>query len=168
MLEQLGVDASLPLAVVRTAPSYALYLGGSEARLLPRLLHRLDERGIQTVVLVRNAEQAEQVQSLNLPRIVVPPRAVEARSLVALADAVVSAGGSMNREAAALGTPVWSMFEGRMGAVDEALIREGRLRILDDIDDVEVVRRDRSAVTATRDPADLLRLVLGGWLELSG
>ena len=161
VLADLGVDPALPLCVVRTAPSYALYLGGSENPLLPRLLRHLDEQGVQTVVLVRNADQARDVESLGLPRVIVPPRAVEARSLVAFADALVSAGGSMNREAAALGTPVWSMFEGRLGGVDEQLVAEGRLKMLTDVADVEVVKRDRVGRPATtRDPADLLELAL--------
>ena len=161
VVEDLGVDPALPLCVVRTAPSYALYLGGSENPLLPRLLRRLDEREVQTVVLVRTPEQARDVQALGLRHVIVPPRAVEARSLVAFADALVSAGGSMNREAAALGTPVWSMFEGRLGGVDEQLVAEGRLKMLTDVDDVEVVKRDRVGRPATtRDPAELLRLAL--------
>ena len=166
VLDELGVDRSRPLCVVRTAPSYALYLGGSEHPLLHGLLRRLDERGVQTVVLVRTAEQAADVRGLRLQEVVVPSRAVEARSLVAFADALVSAGGSMNREAAALGTPVWSMFEGRLGGVDERLVAEGRLHRLTDPDDVVVVERRASAgrPQTTRDPAELLRLALGGWL----
>ena len=167
VLAALGVDGARPLCVVRTAPSYALYLGGSENPLLPRLLRRLDERGVQTVVLVRTADQAADVHALGLAHVIVPPRAVEARSLVAFADALVSAGGSMNREAAALGTPVWSMFEGRLGGVDERLVEEGRLRMLGDVDDVEVVRREHvGRPEATRDPAELLRLALGGWIDV--
>jgi uncharacterized protein len=164
VLSDLGVDRSRPLCVVRTAPSYALYLGGSETPLLPRLLQRLDGEGVQSVVLVRNAEQAAGVRALGLGGVIIPPRAVDARSLVAFADALVSAGGSMNREAAALGTPVWTMFEGRMGGVDEQLIAEGRLKVLRDPADVVVARGDgspRRALT-TRDPADFLRMALDG------
>ena len=101
------------------------------------------------------------MRALGLPRVVVPARAVDGRSLVALADALVSAGGTMNREAAVLGTPVWSIFEGRMGAVDEQLVREGRLRLLRDVDEVTVERRDRPSLPLKgRDPADLLALAL--------
>ena len=60
-----------------------------------------------------------------------PSSAIDAQSLIALADLVISAGGTMNREAVALGTPVWTTFEGRLGAVDERLIAEGRLRRLE-------------------------------------
>ena len=162
VVDSLDLDPSRPLAVVRTAPSYALYLGGSETPVLPRLLRSLADQEAQTVVLVRNAEQASEVRGLNLPGVTVPGRAIDSRSLVAFADALVSAGGSMNREAAALGTPVWTMFEGRMGGVDEQLMREGRLRVLHDPSDVVVERGSgeprRPAVT--RDPAELLALAL--------
>ena len=56
----------------------------------------------------------------------------------------------MNREGVALGTPVWTTFEGRLGAVDERLIAEGRLRRLVRADDVEVVKRDGAAAGADR------------------
>ena len=61
---------------------------------------------------------------MHLPSLIVPERAIDAQSLIALADLVVSAGGTMNREAVALGTPVYTTYGGRLGGVDEALIRE--------------------------------------------
>ena len=66
-----------------------------------------------------------------MPGFRVPERAIDAQSLIAYADLVISAGGTMNREAVALGTPVYTTFEGRLGAVDERLIEEGRLRKLE-------------------------------------
>ena len=163
--EALGVDRSRLLAVVRTAPDYALYLAGASGSLTQQVLARLAAReDVDTVVLTRNAEQAEAVRALS-PRLIVPPRAVDARSLVAFADVVVSAGGSMNREAAALGTPVWTLFEGRMGGVDEMLVREGRLRVLHDPEEVVVERKAPfEAPFAGRPPSELLELALGGWL----
>ena len=72
----------------------------------------------------------------------------------------------MNREAVALGTPVWTTFEGRPGAVDDALIREGRLRRLTRAEDVELVKRPRGdSRRRRRDPAvlaDLLLSPIGG------
>lgn len=166
----LGIDVAKPFAVVRTAPSYALYLGGAESPLVARLLASFSARGVQTVVLTRNADQTRDVRALGLDGVVVPDRAVEARSLVAYADVLVSAGGSMNREAAALGTPVWSMFEGRLGGVDEQLVREGRLQLLPpdaDVEAVEVVKRPSAGTPLhARDPASLLSLALGGWLDV--
>jgi uncharacterized protein len=164
VLDQLGVDRDRLLVVIRTAPSYALYLAGKRGEVVPRLIERLVARDdVATVVLTRNAEQAGAIEALS-DRLIVPRRAVDGRSLVAHADALVSAGGSMNREAAALGTPVWTMFEGRMGAVDERLVAEGRLRVLRDVDDLELARKAPfSAPFAGRDPGELLELALGGF-----
>jgi uncharacterized protein len=164
VLDELGVEHGHILCVVRTAPAYALYLGGRESGLIPALLRRLDAReDVRTVVLPRTPEQGEALARLGSPRTVVARHAVDGRSLVALADLLVSAGGTMNREAAVLGTPVWSIFEGRLGAVDERLAREGRLCFLSDPDDLEIAPKDgRGVRTATRDPAALLELALPG------
>jgi predicted glycosyltransferase len=162
VLAALGVQEGELVCVVRTAPAYALYLGGSENPLIPRLLRHLSLReDARTVVLTRTAEQAREIAGLQLPRVVVPNRPVDGRSLVALADVLVSAGGTMNREAAVLGTPVWSIFEGRPGAVDEQLIAEGRLRMLRDPEEIVVAPRPAPAdERVRRNPADLLALAL--------
>jgi predicted glycosyltransferase len=160
VLADLGVGRERVVAVVRTAPSYALYLGGSENELLPRVLRRLLDEGAQVVVLARTDEQRRALRELD-SALVVPERAVDGRSLAGLADLVVSAGGTMIREAAVLGTPVWSIFEGRLGAVDEQLVAEGRVRLLRDADELTVAKgpaeRQRRG---RRDPAELLRLAL--------
>ena len=106
--------------------------------------------GRQAVVLPRTEEQRDYVRSLALPSVIVPDRAVDAQSLIALADLVVSAGGTMNREAAALGVPVYTTYGGRLGGVDEELIREGRLRPLTD-------PRALGSSSATRDRARIRR-----------
>jgi predicted glycosyltransferase len=67
----------------------------------------------------------------------------------------------MNREAVALGTPVYTTYGGRLGGVDEALIREGRLRPLSDPRAIELVKRDGSGVVQRRDPQLLVDLMLG-------
>src|SRR4051794_35760199 len=120
VLAELGLAPDQPIAVVRTPPAVSLY-HRFENPLFSAVLERL--RGTQTVVLPRTPEQRAELDGF-----IVPEHAVDAQSLVAYADIVISAGGTMNREAVALGTPVWTTFEGRMGAVDEALIASGRLR----------------------------------------
>jgi len=88
---------------------------------------------------------------------------VDAQSLVWHADLVVSAGGTMNREAVALGTPVFTTFEGRLGAVDESLLEDGRLRRLAHADEVVVGKRARTVQDRVRrDPRDLAQLMLTG------
>ena len=122
MLDELGLDPPAPIAVVRTPPEVSLY-HRFENELFRSVLERLREA--QTVVLPRTPEQREEIAALG--GFIIPERAIDAQSLIAFADVVVSAGGTMNREAVALGTPVYTTFEGRLGAVDEQLIAEGRL-----------------------------------------
>jgi predicted glycosyltransferase len=101
------------------------------------------------------------VTGLALPSVIVPDRAVDAQSLIAFADLVVSAGGTMNREAVALGVPVYTTFSGRLGGVDEELIRAGRLKPLTDAHALELrKRKGGSGDRVRRDPAFLLDLLL--------
>jgi predicted glycosyltransferase len=162
VLGDLGLQGDGPLAVVRAAPSYALYLGGKENALLNGVLERLSAEGAQTVVLPRNDAQRSAIAGLGIPGVVVPARAVDGRSLVALADLVVSAGGTMIREAAVLGTPAWSIFEGRLGAVDERLAKERRLYFLGDPAELTIEPKPPNAWRdrVRRDPAELLELAL--------
>jgi predicted glycosyltransferase len=96
-----------------------------------------------------------------LPSVVVPEEAVDAQSLIAFADLVVSAGGTMNREAAALGVPVYTTYGGRLGGVDEQLIRDGRLRPLTDPRALELDKRTTGqGQHERRDPQLMLDLLL--------
>jgi len=159
VLAELGLDPARPLAIVRTPPVVSLY-HRFENPLFVQVLKRLE--GHQAVVLPRVASQRAELLGRGF---VVPERAVDAQSLIALADVVVSAGGTMNREAVALGTPVWTTFEGRLGAVDERLIAEGRLHKLERADELVLGKRAEAALERVRrDPqllVDLLCAPLG-------
>jgi len=158
VLGELGLDRARPLVVVRTPPDVSLY-HRFENPLFFRVLERLAASEAQAVVLPRTPAQREEVRRLG--GFVVPERAVDAQSLVGLADLVISAGGTMNREAVALGTPVYTTFEGRLGAVDELLLREGRLRRLTDPEEVSLERRsEQGGLRIRRDPRELVTLLL--------
>jgi len=159
-LEQVGVDTERVVVIVRPPPDVSLYHRKSNP-LFPQVLARVgSDPGVHAVVLPRTEEQREYVRSLALPSLIVPDHAVEAQSLVALADLVVSAGGTMNREAVALGTPVYTTFAGRLGAVDETLIREGRLVPLTSPAELDLSKRDAATERVRRDPHLLLDLLL--------
>jgi uncharacterized protein len=164
VLSELGLDEGQPIALVRTPPEVSLY-HRFENDLFGQVLERL--RGSQTVVLPRTHEQYAQLTSQG--GWIVPERAVDAQSLIAYADLVVSAGGTMNREAVALGTPVFTVFEGRLGAVDERLIEEGRLVRLNSADQVQLHKRRMSGngQRERRDPQLLVDLLVSA-LEGSG
>jgi predicted glycosyltransferase len=161
VLGELGIDASDVIVVVRPPPETSEYHAPND--LHQRLLDRLAKaEGTVSVVIPRTDAQAAAVRSIGSPRLLVPKRAIDAQSLIALADLVISAGGTMNREAVALGTPVFTTFAGRMGGVDERLIAEGRLAVLDDPGGLALQkRRGPAAGRVRRDPELLVRGVLG-------
>ena len=156
VLAELGLDPAEPIVVVRTPPAVSLY-HRFENELFASVLQRL--RGAQTVVLPRIESQREEL--LAAGGLIVPDHAIDAQSLIAHADLVISAGGTMNREAVALGTPVWTTFEGRLGAVDERLIAQGRMRRLHSADQIELCKRDGVVdERVRRDPGVLAALLL--------
>jgi hypothetical protein len=161
VLAEWAIDAARTLVVLRPPPDVSLYHRHSNPLFPQTLEHlgRLDD--VHAFVIPRTDEQRDYVRSLDLPSVIVPDRAVDAQSLIAFADVVVSAGGTMNREAAALGVPVYTTYGGRLGGVDEELIREGRLRPLTDPRALELRKRERGpGDRARRDPAVLLELLL--------
>jgi len=163
VIAELALDRERPLVVVRTPPEVSLYHRFENdlfADVLTRLREAAREQGVQSVVLPRTADQRAQLRGVE--GFTVPEQAIDAQSLIALADLVISAGGTMNREAVALGTPVYTTFEGRLGAVDERLIGEGRLRKLGGAEQLHLGKRDPAErpPRTRRDPRELLDLLL--------
>jgi predicted glycosyltransferase len=151
VLREFGLTRERPLAVVRTPPAVSLY-HRFDAPVFTEVLHKL--KGEQVVVLPRTDEQRAELAREG--GFIVPEQAIDAQSLIAFADLVISGGGTMNREAVALGTPVWTTFEGELGAVDERLIADGRMHRLMSAGDVVLEHRDNGATAperVRRDPA---------------
>jgi len=161
VLADWSIDPARVLVVLRPPPDVSLYHRHSNP-LFPMTLEHLGRSDdVHAFVIPRTEEQRDFVKSLALPSVIVPDEAVDAQSLIAFADLVVSAGGTMNREAAALGVPVYTTYGGRLGGVDEQLIREGRLRPLTDPRALELQKRDRaSRKRERRDPQQMLDLLL--------
>ena len=161
VLTDWSIDPARVLVVLRPPPDVSLYHRHSNP-LFPMTLEHLGRSDdVHAFVIPRTEEQRDFVRSLALPSVIVPDEAVDAQSLIALADLVVSAGGTMNREAAALGVPVYTTYGGRLGGVDEQLIREGRLRPLTDPRALELQKRDRATGSRERrDPQLMLDLLL--------
>jgi predicted glycosyltransferase len=167
ILAQLELDPRRPIVVVRTPPEVSLY-HRFENDLFAQVLERLriaagEREGVQPVLLPRTEAQRAQLRAVR--GFIVPEHAIDAQSLIAYADLVISAGGTMNREAVALGVPVYTTFEGRLGAVDERLIAAGRLRKLSDPAQIDLKKRPPGAsgvggVQIRRDPRVLVDLLL--------
>jgi uncharacterized protein len=163
VLDELGLDRARAIVVVRTPPVVSLYHRFENdlfAQVLRRLSASAAAQGTQAVVLPRVASQRAELA--RVPGFVVPEHAVDAQSLIAYADLVISAGGTMNREAVALGTPVYTTFQGRLGAVDERLIEERRLRMLTAAEELDLGKRPpaEAPVRVRRDPRVLVELLL--------
>ncbi len=139
--EELGLDRERPLVVLRPPATMSLYHRGIENTVFDDVLARLLASDAQVVLLPRTPEQAAGFASVQ--GVIIPERPVDGPSLVWAADAVVSAGGTMNREAAVLGVPTWTTFAGSLGAVDRALVAEGRMQVLERADDIVITRRER-------------------------
>jgi predicted glycosyltransferase len=162
VLDRFGVDPARVLVVLRPPPDVSLYHRHSNP-LFPMTVDYLGRlEHVHAFVLPRTEEQREYVRGLALPSVILPETAVDAQSLIALADVVVSAGGTMNREAAALGIPVYTTYGGRLGGVDEELIRDGRLKPLTDPRALDLQKREGGPGTdhVRRDPALMLELLL--------
>ena len=160
ILARLGVDENRVVVVVRPPPDVSLYHRKSNP-LFPSVLDYLGHRDdVQAVVLPRTDAQRRHVRTLGLPSVVITEGAVDAQSLIAASDLVVSAGGSMNREAVALGVPVYTTYGGRLGGVDESLIKSGRLRPLTDARALELGKRSSALEWPRRDPNLIVDMVL--------
>jgi len=160
LLGRLGIDDQRTVVVVRPPPDVSLYHRRSNPLYVQVLEHIGHDAAVHAVVIPRTQVQREALRAMALPSVIVPEGAIDGQSLIALADLVISAGGTMNREAVALGTPVYTTYGGRLGAVDEALIREGRLRPATDVRAIEIVKRQRNEPTVRRDPDLLVDLML--------
>jgi predicted glycosyltransferase len=137
--DELGLDRSRPIAVLRPPATMSLYHRGLHNKLFDEVLEGLLGGDVQVVLLPRTTDQGAALA--DRPGVTVPAAPVDGPSLIWIADAVISAGGTMNREAALLGVPTWTTFAGELGAVDRALVAEGRLRILERPEDVVITKR---------------------------
>jgi predicted glycosyltransferase len=129
VLRTLGLDESRVVAVLRPPATMSLYHRGISNELFGQVVDYLLAQDVQVVLLPRTPAQGAAFASTN--GIVIPEKPVDGPSLVYLADLVISAGGTMNREAALLGTPTWTTFAGQLGAVDRELVRRGQMRVLE-------------------------------------
>ena len=159
VLDALGVADGThdgPLVVFRTPPSRAIYHAQENSLFVPLLEHICAVPGVRCVVLARHPEQREQIAALGLDGVSMPEHAIDSRSLMYAADAVIGAGGTMTREAALLGVPTHSLFAGRRPAVDLWLERDGLLNYIGGREQFpEVAKRssERRSLGALREQA---------------
>ncbi len=176
ILADLGVADGEILVTIRPPATEAHYHNPEADGLFVEVVELLGNTpNVRMVILPRTAGAQREHVYRTWPRwceekkIIVPEHAVDGLDLIWFSDLVVSGGGTMNREAASLGVPVYTIFRGKSGAVDRALAREGRLVFLESREDVRAklrpVKRDKGAGPGCADrPA--LRQILGATREL--
>jgi len=147
--EALGIGAQQLLVVLRPPSLTANYRNERSVELFRAVLeYVLARRDVVAILLCRTQHDRLLVEPYRMQapeRIRIPERVLPGLQLLYWADVVISGGGTMNREAALLGTPVYSVFSGRRGAVDEWLAQQGRLRWLSRVEELRLEPRQPSA-----------------------
>lgn len=164
-LRELGVSESDVLVVVRPPARDALY-HRFENELFAELLARLGaRRDLKIILLPRTEAQRAEFAARRSENMILPREAQDGANLIAAADLVISAGGTMNREAAALGVPAVTVYAGRWAAIDEELVREGRLKRISTMEDLDALKIEKKQGLNLRRAidvrAEVANLILG-------
>jgi predicted glycosyltransferase len=142
ILKELDIQDHEIVVVIRPPATEAHYHNPESETLFKGVVDLLKNReGVHMVLLPRTEKQGCLAREawpdlFTQGRIIIPPHVVNGLNLIWHADLVISGGGTMNREAAALGVPVYSIFRGTIGAVDKYLAKTGRLTLIEDLEDV--------------------------------
>jgi predicted glycosyltransferase len=152
LMKKFGIDVSRDTLVVVRPPAREALYHRFENELFDGLLARLlASSNVKVILLARTDAQREEIVSRHgSDNLYAPREALDGANLVASADLLVSAGGTMNREAAALGVPAATVYAGRWAALDEQLVREGRLKRISSGEDVEGLRVEKKGATNAR------------------
>jgi uncharacterized protein len=170
IMEKLGVDQAKIIVTIRPPATEAHYFVPESETLFEGVVDFIgnNEKNTTMVLMPRNKKQEvyirERWQSYcNNGTIVIPQFVVDGLNLMWFSDLVISGGGTMNREAAALGVPVYSIFRGEIGAVDRYLSQHGRLVLLEKLEDLQekvvFTKRDKSQASIQRDKSTLKNIV---------
>ncbi len=157
---RLGLDGKDLIVTVRPPATEAHYHNPEAETLLEAALDLLVNRpDVQVILLPRNQRQAKVLREawgkwIASHKIIIPEQVIDGLNLIWFSDLVISGGGTMNREASALGVPVYSIFRGRIGAVDKYLAANGRLILLETVEDVRTKIVLERGNVARRNPMD--------------
>ena len=141
------------IVVALRPPATTANYHNEESELLLRELLRyfLSDDKTFTVILPRTGEQRGEIErlikelKLDAARSFLIEKAVNGLDLAVNADLLVSGGGTMNREAVLLGTPVYSIFAGKQGALDAAMEKDGLLTFIRRAEDISKIKLEKKA-----------------------
>jgi predicted glycosyltransferase len=169
IISDLGLESANITVTVRPPATEAHYHNPESDRLFEAVMEFLAQaENVKVVLLPRNSRQAVSMRKawpdlFSSGKVTIPDRAVDGLNLIWHSDLVISGGGTMNREAAALGVPVFSIFRGRIGAVDRYLANHGRLYLLASVADVRaklVLRRRPKPLRIERSASHALTTIM--------
>jgi predicted glycosyltransferase len=168
---RLGIDHEELLVTVRPPAGEAHYHNPASEALLTEVLEKFSRPpGTRVLLLPRNKRQENElraawIERIASGRILIPGTVEDGLNIIWNSDLVISGGGTMNREAAAMGVPVYSIFRGEIGAVDRYLVDQGRLVLLESVEDVrtkiKILRREKSEPSATKTTSAALETIVG-------
>jgi predicted glycosyltransferase len=167
---RLGIAEDELLVTVRPPATEAHYHNPEAEELLTATLEKFrDLPGARVLLLPRNKNQEHQLRAawtkeVASGKIVVPAHVEDGMNIIWNSDLVVSGGGTMNREAAAMGVPVYSIFRGPIGAVDRFLSTQGRLVLLENVEQVrtkiQAVRRNKEIISVSHRKSPALESII--------
>jgi len=140
---ELGVKPDNTLVLMRPPAHEALYHRFENTLFDEALVMLLTNESVRVLLLPRNESQRARYSAKAAERLIIPKAPLDGANLVAASDLVISAGGTINREAAALGVPAASIYAGRWAAVDEELVRESRLQRILSASDLQHLRIEK-------------------------
>jgi predicted glycosyltransferase len=153
-LQKLNLSADQVIVTVRPPATEAHYHNAESEELLVAAIELLtSSTRTRIIILPRNQRQKMEVvrqwrRWIESGKMIIPDQALDGLNLVWHSDLVISGGGTMNREAAALNVPVYSIFRGSIGAVDRYLADNARMVLLKSVEDVRrkihIAKRDRT------------------------
>ena len=143
IIKELGLDRNDLIITIRPPATDAHYFVPQSEELFEAVMDFLiHEQSVRLVILPRYEKQLQFIRKMYQEwilngKVVIPNDVIDGLNLVWFSDLVISGGGTMNREAAALGVPVYSIFRGKIGDVDQYLSEAGRLVLIECIDDIK-------------------------------
>lgn len=161
ILNKLKIDSKNIIVIFRPPAEMSLYHRGVKNEIYLDIIDYLGNKSEVCVVYFgRNKDQINMLKQKNYFNFIIPDKAIDAPSLIKKADLVISAGGTMNREAVALGTPVYTILALKMGGVDKYLIKSGYLKELDNIDDIVLKKKPKLINLKSTNPKILVDIFL--------
>ena len=165
-LQKLGVASEDVLVVARPPAREALYHRFENESFDELLSHLSSRADVKIILLPRSEAQRSEYDARKLSNVIMLREALDGANLIAAADLVISAGGTMNREAAALGVPAASVYAGKWAAIDEVLMREGRLRRIGSHEEIESLTIAKKSGLSLRHATSVREQIVGLILQL--